>query len=182
MRPSSQEPSVKMLGDAMKGIPAEAPSICGTASASAGMRDTELPNPALNSAWSAGSLAQPGSVRFQGDSTPAAKGEVVVVPQSVDDGQVVKIVQVGETAVGTRKASSTANSMLFCGKTNESKTNEFSMSFEVELTTVTEAEHVERGAEVDATVLATGVGRSEVRFANLKGLTSMKLDVDLTGG
>ena len=101
-------------------------------------------------------------VRFQGDSTPAAKGEVVVVPQSVDDGQVVKIVQVGETAVGTRKASSTASSMLFCGKTNESKTNEFSMSFEVELTTVTEAEHVERGAEVDA----TGVGRSEVRFAN----------------
>ena len=128
------------------------------------MRDTELPNPALNSAWSAGSLAQrPGSVRFQGDSTPAAKGEVVVVLQSVDDGQVVKIVQVGETAVGTRKASSTASSMLFCGKTNESKTNEFSMSFEVELTTVTEAEHVERGAEVDA----TGVGRSEVRFANL---------------
>ena len=190
MRPSSQEPSVKMLGDAMKGIPAEAPSICGTASASAGMRDTELPNPALNSAWSAGSLAQPGSVRFQGDSTPAAKGEVVVVPQSVDDGQVVKIVQVGETAVGTRKASSTASSMLFCGKTNESKTNEFSMSFEVELTTVTEAEHVERGAEVDA----TGVGRSEVRFAKLiffsncfrmpspteTGLTSMKLDVDLT--
>ena len=54
--------------------------------------------------------------------------------------------------------------MLFCcGKTNESKTNQFSMSFEVELTTVTEAEHVERGAEVDA----TGVGRSEVRFANL---------------
>ena len=66
------------------------------------------------------------------------------------------------------------------------------MSFEVELTTVTEAEHVERGAEVDA----TGVGRSEVRFANLiffsncvrmpspteTGLTSMKLDVDLTGG
>ena len=102
-------------------------------------------------------------MRFQGDSTPAAKGEVVVVPQSVDDGQVVKIVQVGETAVGTRKASSTASSMLFCGKTNESKTNEFSMSFEVELTTVTEAEHVERGAEVDA----TGVGRSEVRFANL---------------
>ena len=62
------------------------------------------------------------------------------------------------------------------------------MSFEVELTTVTEAEHVERGAEVDA----TGVGRSEVRFANLNffsncvrmpsptetGLTSMKLDVD----
>ena len=71
---------------------------------------------------------------------------------------------------------------MFCGKTNESKTNEFSMSFEVELTTVTEAEHVDRGAEVDATVLATGVGRSEVRFANLKGLTSMKLDVDLTGG
>ena len=189
MRPSSQEPSVKMLGDAMKGIPAEAASICGTASASAGMRDTELPNPALNSAWSAGSLAQPGSVRFQGDSTPAAKGEVVVVPQSVDDGQVVKIVQVGETAVGTRKASSTASSMLFCGKTNESKTNEFSMSFEVELTTVTEAEHVERGAEVDA----TGVGRSEVSLANLiflelcqdavanrDGLTSMKLDVDLT--
>ena len=62
----------------------------------------------------------------------------------MDDGQVVKIVQVGETAVGTRKASSTASSMLFCGKTNESKTNEFSMSFEVELTTVTEAEHVER--------------------------------------
>ena len=126
---------------------------------------------------------------FQGDdSTPAAKSEVVVVPQSVDDGQVVKIVQVGETAVGTRKASSTASSMLFCGKTNESKTNEFSMSFEVELTTVAEAEHVERGAEVDA----TGVGRSEVRFANLSfssncvpsptetGLTSMKLDVDLT--
>ena len=68
------------------------------------------------------------------------------------------------------------------------------MSFEVELTTVTEAEHVERGAEVDATVVATGVGRSEVRFANLiffsncvrmpspteTGLTSMKLDVDLT--
>ena len=75
----------------------------------------------------------------------------------------MKIVQVGETAVGTRKASSTASSMLFCGKTNESKTNEFSMSFEVELTTVTEAEHVERGAEVDP----TGVGRSEVRFANL---------------
>ena len=64
------------------------------------MRDTELPNPALNSAWSAGSLAQrPGSVRFQGDSTPAAKGEVVVVLQSVDDGQVVKIVQVGETVI-----------------------------------------------------------------------------------
>ena len=41
------------------------------------------------------------------------------------------------------------------------------MSFEVELKTVTEAEHVERGAEVDATVDATGVGRSEVRFANL---------------
>ena len=41
--------------------------------------------------------------------------------------------------------------MLFCGKTNESKTNEFSMSFEVELTTVTEADHVERGAEVYAT-------------------------------
>ena len=122
-----------------------------------------MPNPALNSAWSAGSVAQPGSVRFQGDSTPAAKGEDVVVPQSVDDGQVVKIVQVGETAVGTRKASSTASSMLFCGKMNESKTNEFSMSFEVELTTVTEAEHVDRGAEVDA----TGVGRSEVRFANL---------------
>ena len=107
--------------DAMKGIPAEAPSICGTASASTGMRDTELPNPALNSAWSAGSLAQPGSVRFQGDSTPAAKGEVVVVPQSVDDGQVVKSVQVGETAVGTRKASSTASSMLFCGKTRMSR-------------------------------------------------------------
>jgi len=54
--------------------------------------------------------------------------------------------------------------MLSCGKTNESKANEFSMSFEVELTTTaTEAEHVERGAEVDA----TGVGRSEVRFANL---------------
>ena len=55
-------PSVKVLGDAMKSIPAEAPSICGTASASAGMRYTEPPNPALNSAWSAGSLAQPGSV------------------------------------------------------------------------------------------------------------------------
>ena len=62
MRPSSQEPSVKMLGDARKGIPAEAPSICGTTLASAGMGDTELPKPALNSAWSAGSLAQPGSV------------------------------------------------------------------------------------------------------------------------
>ena len=98
MCPSSQEPSVKMLGDAMKGISAEAPSICGTTSASAGIGDTELPNPALESAWSAGSLAPPGSVRFQGDSTPAAKGEVVVVLQSVDDGQVVKIVQVGETA------------------------------------------------------------------------------------
>ena len=85
---------------------------------------------------------------------------------------------------------------MFCGKTNESKTNEFSMSLEVELTTVIEAEHVERGAEVDATGVATGVGRSEVSFADLNffsncvrmpsptetGLTSMKLDVDLTGG
>ena len=66
------------------------------------------------------------------------------------------------------------------------------MSFEVELTTVTEAEHVERGAEVDA----TGGGRSEVKFANFSfflncpglpsatetGLTSMKLDADLTLG
>ena len=160
------------------------------------MGDTELPNPALSSAWSAGALVQPGSVRFQGDSTPAAKGEVVVVPQSVDDGQVVKIVQVGENAVGTRTASSTASSMLSCGKTNESKANEFSMSFsmsfDVEWTTTATEEHVEGGAEVDA----TGGSRSEVRFANFSffsncsglpsatetGLTSMKLDVGLTVG
>ena len=65
-----------------------------------------------------------------------------VVPHSVDDGQVVKIVQVGDNAVvGTRTASSTASSMLSCGKTNESKANEFSMnqhvimSFELELAT-----------------------------------------------
>ena len=85
--------------------------------------------------------------------------------------------------------------MLSCGKTNEScgKTNEFSMSFEVEWTTTTTEEHVERGAEIDA----KGGGRSEVRFANFSffsncprlpsatetGLTSMKLDVsDLTEG
>ena len=76
----------------------------------------------------------------------------------------MKIVQVGDNAVGTRTASSTASSMLSCGKTNEScgKTNEFSMSFEVEWTTTTTEEHVERGAEIDA----KGGGRSEVRFAN----------------
>ena len=53
----------------------------------------------------------------------------------------MKIVQVGDNAVGTRTASSTASSMLSCGKTNESKANEFSMnqhvimSFELELAT-----------------------------------------------
>ena len=97
-----------------------------------------------NSTWSEGSVAQPGSVRFQGDSTSAANGERV-----------------------SSEVSSLLTRSCCSGKTNESGVP-VEVESATESATVTEAEDVGRGAEADA----TGVGRPATRFANFRFLTN----------